>query len=738
MDCTCQDHRPGSWHSDHGCDCHKHEHPTFTLVVTKVMEKDPGFGVAYISGSFMEKMGLKDNDPVELLDAPGCVVQAKTHPNPWIETRMMALDKQTLETRGLQLFSQIRLRKASCCEAGTVILQVPDGVALTRRNIRALLEKASGVVLSGRDHLSMTLPKGEEVRFTVLKTDPEEVCRLTASTRVELVDSKGEEYVPGEDTTFKDVGGLGEAVRKVREVVQLPLRHPAIFERLGIDPPRGVLLHGPSGTGKTLIARAVAGETGCYFKSIMGTEIMDKHYGESEAKLRAAFEDAEKKAPSIIFIDEIDALAPRRDTAEGEVERRVTAQLLALMDGLQDRGRVMVLAATNLPNVLDSALRRPGRFDREVLIPVPDKKGRREILEIHTRLMPLTGVDLDDLADKLHGFVGADIRALCREAAYKALRRTLPGLEDTEQELTPDFIESITVEPIDFENAFKEMKPSAGRTFEVDLHGSGWDRIAGHTAEVEFIKEMVLWPLQNLTYLSNLGVTNLDGLLITGPSGVGKTLMARSLARESGFNVIEIRGPELISKYMGESERNIREVFGQARQMAPTVLILDGVDAMTSSGGSGSDTSKVIGRVVNQMVMEMDAITTKRPILVVAVANRAEEIPAALRASGKFGTELKLRPPDAEDRMALLRMYLSRDGVKFHGDLDAAVPESEGLTGGDIKEACRRAVLAAARCLMESGSADGCHVEISETDLLKALDRFKPGLDLRRAPGSRE
>ncbi len=731
MDCTCQEHRPGNRHADVGCDCHKHEYPAYTFVVTKVMEEDPGFGVAYISESFMEKMALKENDPVQIVDANGCVVQARTHPNPWIETRMIGLDKQTVETRGLQLFSQVKLRKASCVEAGTVTLQVPDGTALTRREIRTMREKAGGMILSGRDHLSITGARGEEIRLTVLKTQPAEVSRITPSTRIELVDSRGDEYLPRQDTTFKEVGGLSEAVRKVREVVQLPLRHPAIFDRLGIDPPRGVLLHGPSGTGKTLIARAVAGETGCYFKSLIGTEVMDKHYGESEAKLRAAFEDADKNAPSIVFIDEIDALAPRRDTTEGDVERRVTAQLLALMDGLQDRGQVMVLAATNLPNILDPALRRPGRFDREVLIPVPDKTGRREILDIHTKLMPLADVNLDELADKTHGFVGADLRALAGEAAYKALKRLLPGLEDTEQELTEDFLESITVESVDFEEALKEMKPSAGRSFEVDLRDAGWDRIAGYKSEVDFLKEMILWPLQNLPYLSNLGVTNLDGLLITGPSGAGKTLMARSLARESGFNVIEIRGPELISKYMGESERNIREVFRQARQMAPTVLVLDGVDGMTNPGWSGSEGSKVISRVVNQLVMEMDAITTKHPILVVAVSNRADDIPPVLRASGKFGTELRLRVPDGDDRTELFRMYLDRRGVKFDGDLAAAVREAEGLTGGHIKEICRRAILASARCLMESDSARACEVTLTETDLLKAVDGLKLAADLR-------
>ncbi len=733
MDCTCQEHRPGHWHADTGCDCHKHEHPTYTFVVTKVMEEDPGFGVAYISGSFMQKMGLNENDPVEIVDTTGCVVQARTHPNPWIETRMIGLDKLTLETRGLQLFSQVKLRRVSCVEAGTVTLQVPDGTALTSRGIRSMREKAGGMILSGRDHLGITGASGEEIRLTVIKTDPAEVSRITASTRIELVDSRGDEYVPRQDTTFKDVGGLSDAVRKVQEVVRLPLRHPEIFDRLGIDPPRGVLLHGPSGTGKTLIARAVAGETGCYFKSLIGTEVMDKHYGESEAKLRAAFKDAEKNAPSIVFIDEIDALAPRRDTTEGEVEKRVTAQLLALMDGLEDRGQVMVLAATNLPNTLDPALRRPGRFDREILIPVPDKTGRREILNIHTKLMPLADVNLDDLAERTHGFVGADIRALGREAAYKALRRMLPGLEDTEQRLTEDFLESITVDMVDFEEALKEMKPSAGRSFEVDLRDAGWDRIAGYKSEVDFLKEMILWPIQNLTHLSSLGVTNLDGLLITGPSGVGKTLMARSLARESRFNVIEIRGPELISKYMGESERNIREVFRQARQMAPTVLILDGVDAMTNPGRSGSDGSKVISRVVNQLVMEMDAITTKHPILVVAVSNRVEEIPPALRAGGKLGTELRLRVPDEDDRAALFQLHLNRNGVTFEGDLSGAVRESEGLTGGHIKEVCRRAILTSARCFMETDPAGVCQVTLTETDLLKAMDRLKLGADFPRS-----
>ncbi|MFH0825405.1 MAG: AAA family ATPase [Pseudomonadota bacterium] len=721
MDCRCNDHLPGNWHSHKDCDCAHHDHPTFSFVVTKVMEEDPGTGTVFISTEFMDKLGVKDGDPVEVVGSSGLTVQARSHPNPWIETRMISLDRRTMDKLECRLFAQIKLRKTVCMDSECVTLEVPVGASVTRRQLQAMLEKAQGAVVGGADAIHLTGSRGEDIVFRIVRCEPETVARISATTRIEFVDCSGEPFVSKKETTFNDVGGLEDAVRKVREVVQLPLRHPRIFQRLGIDPPRGVLLHGPSGTGKTLIARAVAGETGCWFKAVSGTEIMDKHYGESEAKLRAAFEEAYKNAPAIIFIDEIDALAPRRDTAEGEVERRVTAQLLALMDGMDERGDVIVLAATNLPNVLDNALRRPGRFDREINIGVPDRAGRKKILSIHTQDMPLGDIDLDQLADKLHGFVGADIKALCREAAYKALRRILPGLEDTDQELTEDFLEVLRVENEDFLAVLREMLPSSARNFEVNLHRAGWDRIAGYDAEMEFLKEMVLWPLQNVSFLSGIGVNHLTGLLLTGPSGTGKTLMAATLAKESGFNVIEIRGGELLSKYMGESEKNIRELFRQARQLAPTVVILDGIDAMASSGWSDS---KVIDRVVSQLAMEMNNISSSQPILVVATCAKAADLPPALRATGKFGTLLDLPLPDADQRRRLFKLFLDRDKIDFVGSYEHLPVDSEGLTGGDIEEVCRRAVLHVAREVLDRNGADTARIKVTEDDVLKALDKW--------------
>ncbi len=722
MDCHCKDHLPGEWHSHEDCDCNNHHHPTYSFVITKVMEEDPGVGTVYISKAFMENLEVRDGDPVELLGPTSCVVQAKPHPNPWIDTRMISVDKHTMEKAGIQLFGQINIRKTTCEEADCITLQVPAGNNITRLGLRAMLDRADGAVITGRDYLTLKDRRGRELQFRVVESSPDQMSRLSKKTLVRLVDENEDEYLARNDTSFQDVGGLGEAISKVKEVVQLPLKHPEIFYRLGIDPPRGVLLHGPSGTGKTLIARAVAGETGCYFKAISGTEIMDKYYGESEAKLRAAFEEAYQHAPAIIFIDEIDALAPRRDTSEGDVEKRVTAQLLALMDGMEDRGHVIVLAATNLPNVLDNALRRPGRFDREILIGVPDKPGRKTILEIHTRDMPLGTVDLDDIAQRSHGFVGADIKALCQEAGFKALRRILPGLEHTEQELSEDFLEAIAVESEDFESALKEMRPSAGRSYEVDLKDCGWDRIAGYAKEKEFLKDIILWPLRNSEPLSALGVNRPEGLLITGPSGIGKTLMARSLGKESGFNVIEIRGPELLSKYMGESERNIRELFRQARQMAPTVLILDGIEAMAVSGWSDS---KVIDRIVHQLVTEMNSVSGEKPVLVVGVATSAHALPPALKATGRFGYELPLSLPTEEERAEAFRLYLQSGNVSFKGNLQEIAANTDELTPGNIEEICRRTVLQAAHCAIDSDSVPPCCVEVTDTDVLKMLDRWK-------------
>lgn len=721
MDCHCKDHLHVRGPTGQ-CDCASHEFPTYSFVVTRVMEDDPGSGTVYISKLFMESLQLHDGDPVEIVDSGGCVVQARSHPNPWVDTRMVSLDKGTLEKVGCRLFGEIKLRKTFCTEAGCVRLEVPDSVNVTRLQLQAMIARAGKAIVTAGERLNLTTNRGDKVEFRIVACEPDGVCSLSPRTRIEPVRADGSDYVAKKETTFGDVGGLDDAIRQVREVVQLPLRHPEIFRRLGMDPPRGVLLYGPSGTGKTLIARAVAGETGCYFKAVSGTEIMDKYYGESEAKLRAAFDEASQCAPAIIFIDEIDALAPRRDTAEGEVERRVTAQLLALMDGLEDRGDVIVLAATNLPNVLDDALRRPGRFDREVLIGVPDAAGREEILRIHTAGMPLGDVDLHELAQKSHGFVGADVKALCQEASYRALRRILPGLEDTEEKLTADFIQAVKVEAEDFHGALRQMRPSSARTYEVDLTEAGWDKIAGYEAEIEFLEDSVLWPLKQLSLLSSLGVRHLGGLLITGPSGVGKTLMARSIGKESGFNVIEIRGPELISKFMGESERNIREVFRRAREMAPTVLILDGIDAMTAGGWSDA---KVIDRVVNQLALEMNFPAGEKPVLVVAVTARATDLPPALRATGRFSTELSVRLPGDRDRAALFRMYLSGERVSFEGGLEVIAAHAVGLSGGDIKEICRRVVLKDVRSAVERGDGIIGQVTVSENDVLKMLDRWK-------------
>jgi transitional endoplasmic reticulum ATPase len=728
MDCHCKDHLPGQWHPHVDCDCKEHEYPTYSFVVTKVMEKDPGNGTAYVSKVFMENLELEEGDPVEILGRVSCVVQAREHPNPWVDTRMISLDKETLEKTGLQLFGQAKMRKIDCAKAESVILEVPPVAQVSRIEVRAMLEGAEGAVISDRDRITLATRRGREISFRIISYQPEGIVRLCKSTRFRLVGLQGEEYLSKGDTTFQDVGGLDEAIRKVREVVQLPLQHPEIFGRLGIDPPRGVLLHGPSGTGKTLIARAVAGETGCYFKSMSATEIMDKYYGESEAKLRSAFEEACKNAPAILFIDEIDVLAPRRDTTEGDVERRVTAQLLALMDGMEDRGNVIVLAATNMPSVLDPALRRPGRFDREILVSVPDVAGRKEILKIHTRDMPLGDVDFNDLADKTHGFAGADIKALCQEAAYRSLRRILPGLENTEQTLSHDFLDAITVEREDFETALKDLRPSSGRGFEVDLSDCGWNRIAGYEGEIGFLKEMVLWPLHNSSLLSKAGVKPLGGLLLTGPSGVGKTLMARSLAKESGFNVVEIRGPELLSKYVGESERSVREIFRHVRQLAPTVLILDRIDSITPVGWSDS---KVMERVVDQLVLEMSSGTGDKPVLVVGVAERAENLPPTLRASGSFAAEMKLRLPNVSDRLKQFERYLQNGRVGFSGDLASLAGNSEGLSGGDIKEACRRVILHRARKCIEENPCGLDDLIVYEQDVLKVLDRWTltAGLD---------
>ncbi|MDH7477466.1 MAG: CDC48 family AAA ATPase, partial [Candidatus Bathyarchaeota archaeon] len=513
-----------------------------------------------------------------------------------------------------------------------------------------------------------------------------------------------------------------EEIQRVREMVELPLRHPELFQRLGIEPPKGVLLHGPPGCGKTLLARAVANESEANFFSINGPEIMSKFYGESEARLREIFQQAQQNAPSIIFIDELDAIAPKREEVTGEVERRVVAQLLALMDGLSGRGNVIVIGATNRPGALDPALRRPGRFDREIEIGVPDKRGRYEILQIHTRGMPLAeDVDLKKLSEITHGYTGADLAALCRETAMKALRRYLPQINLEEERIPPSVLEKMEVKMEDFINAYKEVTPTAMREVYIEVPTIHWDDIGGLEEVKQELKEAVEWPLKNPEIFKRLGIKPPKGILLYGPPGCGKTLLARAVATESEANFITIKGPEVFSKWVGESEKAIREVFRKARMAAPAVIFFDEMDSLVPRRGLGFADSGVTERVISQLLTEMDGILTLEDVVVIAATNRPDIIDPAVLRPGRFDRLIYVPEPDEKTRLQIFKIHTRNMPLAKDVNLEQLAAITKNYSGADIEALCREAAMHALR-------RDVNAKEVTLADFQEAMKRIGPSI----------
>jgi transitional endoplasmic reticulum ATPase len=537
-----------------------------------------------------------------------------------------------------------------------------------------------------------------DLKFVVAETNPKQAVIITDATEITLnpeAMAVEEESAPG--VSYEDIGGLEDEVKKIREMVELPLKHPEIFQRLGVDAPKGVLLHGPPGTGKTLLAKAVANETNSHFIVINGPEIMSKYYGQSEENLRKKFEEAEKNAPSIIFIDEIDAIASKREETRGEVERRVVAQLLALMDGLKSRGRVVVIAATNVPNILDPALRRPGRFDRELEIGVPNKEGRLNILKIHTRNMPMSkDVNLKEIAAITHGFVGADLASLAKEAAMIVLRRVLPDLKyDKEEAIPEEVLEKLQITKSDFKESLKVVRPSALREVLVEIPNIRWTDIGGLENCKQELIEAVEWPLKHPDAFTRLGVKPPKGILLYGAPGTGKTLMAKAVANESEANFISIKGPELLSKWVGESEKAVREIFKKARQTAPTIIFFDEIDSLVPRRGSSSD-SNVTERVVNQLLTEIDGLEDLHDIVIVGATNRPDMVDPALLRPGRFDRIILTSVPDKKARLEILKVHTKGMPLK-EVDLDYLAEQTEGFVGADIEALCREAAMLSLR-----------------------------------------
>lgn len=678
-------------------------HHQVALHVVKALIEDGETFTARISPGNMGYLHLQDGDWLLLRGQEQAVVPVRSSPPVIGSEAIIHLDPLSMRNAGTFLFSKVVVQRALPVPAEEVIL-VPERRLPEKESREDLLrERLSQAVVLAGNQIRLCLSGDNTILCRVQATKPEGPVRIESSTRLIIEDPK--DAGAGVSTiSYQDIGGLEKEIERIREIVELPLRFPQIFLRLGIEAPKGILLHGPPGSGKTLIARAVAQETQAAFYHVNGPEIMQRHYGESEEKLRSIFEKAQANAPAIIFLDEIDALAPRREKAEGEVEKRIVAQLLALMDGLESRGQVVVMGATNIPNALDPALRRPGRFDREISIAVPDERGRLRILQIHSRQMPLAGeVDLASWAKKTHGFVGADLKALCQEAGIHTLRRIMPRLDRDQDQVDPEFLENLVVEAEDFELAFQEVEPSAIREVQVELPQVRWAQVGGCREAKKALKEAFEWPWTFPERFAALGLTPPKGILITGPAGTGKTLIVQALARESGLNFIAVKGPELVSKYVGESEERIREIFRKARLAAPCILFFDELDSFAAHRGLDQGSARVTGRMVSQLLTEMDGIEKLKGVFIIGATSQPEILDPSLLRPGRFELRIALSFPDREERKEILAIHLEAKPLSPEVDLEWLAARTEGWNGARIEALCRRAALAWFREGVEEG-----------------------------------
>ncbi|MEM1640434.1 MAG: CDC48 family AAA ATPase [Acidilobaceae archaeon] len=712
-----------------------------TLKVVESHPQDVGKKLARISYKNMEKLGVDPGDVI-LIENAGRVSVAKVLPLKSSEADrhdIIRIDGYMRELLGVSTGSSVIVRKAEKVEPATKVVLAPAD-----RETAAYIHSASERFQEFQEYVKSNLKdkpltRGEivavpmiyhAVPLVVVSTQPSQVVIVTRDTEVvireEPVLRKELERLKGiPKVTWEDVGDLEEAKERLREMVELPMKHPELFKHLGIEPPKGVLLYGPPGTGKTLLAKALANEVGAYFIAINGPEIMSKFYGESEQRLREIFEEAKKNAPAIIFIDEIDAIAPKREEVVGEVEKRVVAQLLTLMDGLAERGQVVVIAATNRPDAVDPALRRPGRFDREIEIRPPNKQGRLEILQIHTRHMPLADdVDLEKIAEITYGYTGADLAALAREAAMSALRRFVKSGAIDLNKVDPipiEVLNSIKVTYSDFLEAMRFVRPSLMREVYVEVPTTRWDDIGGYEDVKQELREAVEWPLRYPHVFKEMGIRPPKGVLLYGPPGTGKTLLARAVATESGANFISIKGPEILSKWVGESEKAVREIFKRAKQVAPAVIFFDEIDAIAPARGYRFDSSGVTDRIVNQLLTEMDGIQPLQNIVVIAATNRAELLDPALLRPGRFDRIIFVPPPDKVARKEILRVHIKKIPIASDVDIDKLVELTEGYTGADIEALVREAAMLKLREKLEPGPVEMRH-------FLKALEKVRPSL----------
>ncbi len=695
------------------------EGKTLTLRVKKAHERDAGRFIVRIDSATMEKLGVQTGDILGIKgrkQTAGIVWPAYPQDE---GQRIIRMDGRMRRNAGVSLEETLSIYPVQERPGLSVVL-APLEMRFPVKDFDDFVKQKllnCPVVKDDTVHVSIL---GRPVRFIVRRSRPAGVVLIALNTQLSILSEPPKELEIGVPyITYEEIGGLSHEIQRIREMVELPLKHPELFARLGITPPKGVLLFGPPGCGKTLLAQAVANESEAHFISINGPEIMSKFYGESEKRLRSIFDEAEKNAPSIIFIDELDAIAPKREEVIGEVERRVVAQLLAVMDGLQKRGQVIVIGASNRPNAIDPALRRPGRFDREIEIRVPDREGRHQIINIHSRGMPLESVKPDSIAEITHGFVGADLAALCREAAMNALRRYLPRINLEEDEIPPEVLADLRVTNDDFFEALREIQPTAMREVTIEVPNVRWKDVGGLEEIKHKLQQSVAWPLQEPEAFMRLGVEPPRGVLLYGPPGCGKTLLARAVATESEANFISIKGPEVLSKWVGESEKAIRETFRRARHAAPAIIFFDEIDAIAPARGTGGGDSHVTERVISQFLTEIDGIQSLKDVVVLAATNRPDLLDPAMLRPGRFDRHILVPAPDEKARKQIFEIYTRNMPIAKDVEINELVRLSENFAGSDIQSCCREAALAALDESMKS-------TKVSRKHFLAAIDEINP------------
>ena len=697
-----------------------------TLKIAEIPKHHVGRGRALVDPKFLEDTNWTTGQILEL------TFNKKTHVKLWpgstedYGSGLVRIDGVTRQNIGAGIDDKIKIKSVEAVNAEQITISPTEKINVDGLEDYMRYNYQNHVFTSG-DTISLNTQMGTKIQFVITSTKPSKPVIVTESTIFKLgeMTKSIDSSIPR--ITYDELGGLKNEVQKIREMVELPMRHPELFDKIGVEAPKGVLLYGPPGTGKTLLAKAVAGETNAHFISLSGPEIMGKYYGESEEKIREIFNQAEENSPSIIFIDEIDSIAPKRDEVSGEVEKRIVSQLLTLMDGMKSRGKVVVIAATNRPDSIDPALRRPGRFDREIEIGIPDDEGRFEILSIHTRGMPINKkVDLKQISKTTHGFVGADLEVLSKEAAMRSLRRILPEIDLDEDKISAEILQKIEITSEDFRDALKEVRPSALREVQVQIPNVSWDDVGGLDELKEELREAVEWPIKHKEAFDYVDVETPKGILLHGPPGTGKTLIAKALAKMTESNFISIKGPELLSKWVGESEKGVREIFRKARQAAPCIIFLDEVDALVPRRGSGGSESHVTESVVSQILTEIDGLEELHNVLIVGATNRLDIVDDALLRPGRFDRIIEVPNPDAKGRRNIFEIHTKKKPLASDVDIAKLVELTDGFSGAEIAAVANRAAIAALKKYVGGKAQNVKDIKISQQELTDAIDKVKP------------